>query len=140
VDELQSQAVAFFISAIAMGIVCSMLGFKEPIKATFITTAPAPVICLLAYIGINRALAAFPDVTPIVSFFLIAIFSTLYGVLAVFGCVIGIRLRTLIENLIHETEAIKGGDPILAAKIATAGTLATGLLALFGAVLSAYIK
>jgi hypothetical protein len=139
-NELQGPSGAFFISAIAMGVVCSMLGFEKPIQATFITSSPAPVICVLAYLGIGRAWAAFPDLTPLANFLLNLIFSMLYGVLAVFGCVIGLKFRAIIESFVHKTEAIRGGDPITAAKIATTGTMAAGLLALLGTVIGAYIK
>jgi TIR domain len=139
-NELQGPvAISFFISAIAMGTVCSMLGFKEPIQATFITTAPAPIICLLAYLGIGRALASF-EVTPVVNLFLVAMFSILYGILASVGCLIGLRLRTLVEILISDTKAIKEAGPIVAARIATVGTTALGLLILLTAIIGVVIK
>jgi hypothetical protein len=139
-NELQGPSGPFVFSAIAVGIVCSMLGFEKPIQATYFAAAPAPVICILSYLFIDRAWASFPDLTPLANFSLNLIFAILYSLLAAFGCAIGLRSRFIIESLIHKTEAIGGGDPITAAKIATAGTLAAGLITLFGTVISAYIK
>ncbi|RYH06611.1 hypothetical protein [Tropicimonas sp. IMCC6043] len=138
VDDLMERVPAFTISALAIGVTCSVFNFSKPLLTTFLISAPAPVLSILGYTLVAAAIAGANDVIEsavnLAIFF--SFFSIFYALLAMLGCVIGIRLRNWLKTYLSRTWEVHGGDEVTAAKISAGVTFVSALIVLAGTVLT----
>lgn len=138
VDDLQLKSISFVISSICIGIICSCFPFRRPVLSTFALTAPAPVFSFFLAIIIQPAFAGNAEHgSLLLQLSLCVFFSLSFGILASFGCVIGLWLRSWINSVVNPFFAQGSVDAAVAKAASTKTQIVVAIIGAVGAIVGA---